>query len=551
MDIDDVDLLGYEYENSLDKKGRKIKGAFYTPPFIIDYILKYTMGNLDVLKNPFVKILDPACGCGYFLIGTYKFLFSKFSISLEKLRLKFSNRPYVIDTSFGQKIVYGNEYWNICNLEYHILKNCIYGADIDPKAVELTIYNLTLVSKTRMNLDNNIVCCNSLIKLDKCFNINNSFRINKFWRRKYDYVIGNPPWVSLSRRFRNNIKKDLIDYYMKEYQGGRYLPNLYEYFIKRSFEVVSLKGRIGFIIPDRFANNLQYVNLRKYILRNYNIIRLGFKIKFPNINTDTMIFIAENSYTPDNKCTIEINNIRSYFVNQIDYMKNPNLEFSYDLEPVNEYIKSIIEDNSIKLGNLCITFTGFIGIKSLITKIRKNKNQIKIIKGENIKKYRILSNYYYEFVDVNIKGGTKDIKKLKNNNKVIVRKTGKSIIAALDNTGYAIEQSLYGIIPDREEISSEYILGILNSKLIQWYYMNFLITNSNSMPHVKKYNLDKIPIKICSKAQQTNIENLIQNMIKCSKYDKRLNIETQINNQVFSIYGIDEKHKKIIESVVK
>ncbi len=84
-----------------------------------------------------------------------------------------------------------------------------------------------------------------------------------------------------------------------------------------------------------------------------------------------------------------------------------------------------------------------------------------------------MSNYYYEFVDVNIKGGTKDIKKLKNNNKVIVRKTGKSIIAALDNTGYAIEQSLYGIIPDREEISSEYILGILNSKLIQWYYMKF------------------------------------------------------------------------------
>ncbi len=90
-----------------------------------------------------------------------------------------------------------------------------------------------------------------------------------------------------------------------------------------------------------------------------------------------MIFIAENSYTPDNKCTIEINNIRSYFVNQIDYMKNPNLEFSYDLEPVNEYIKSIIEDNSIKLGNLCITFTGFIGIKSLITKIRKIRIRLK------------------------------------------------------------------------------------------------------------------------------------------------------------------------------
>nr|WP_278001334.1 TaqI-like C-terminal specificity domain-containing protein [Clostridium botulinum] len=106
------------------------------------------------------------------------------------------------------------------------------------------------------------------------------------------------------------------------------------------------------------------------------------------------------------------------------------------------------------------------------------------------------SYFYYDFRDENIKGGTKDLKKLKYRGKILVRKTGNEIIAAYDAEGIIIEQSLYGIINLKESFSYKYILGILNSQLINWYYKNYLVTNKESTPQLKKYRLNKIPIKI-------------------------------------------------------
>lgn len=96
------------------------------------------------------------------------------------------------------------------------------------------------------------------------------------------------------------------EYYSKNYEGNTYLPNLYEYFIKRSMEILKVGGRFGFIIPDRLASNLQYKDFRKKLLERYNIINVVFEIKFPEINTDTMIIIAENKYSRHNKIKVNV-----------------------------------------------------------------------------------------------------------------------------------------------------------------------------------------------------------------------------------------------------
>lgn len=536
-------ILGYDYENSMSRGWRKKKGAFYTPSPIVDYIIKNTMDNLDVVANPFVKVIDPSCGCGYFLLKAYEFLFNKFVENLENIRKNFSSQVYRISNEHGEQIIYGNEYWSLDNLNYHILKNCIYGADIDNEAVKVTKANLQLISKIKINLDLNIVCCNSLIKVNENFVSNKAEYthndiLSEFWNKKYDYVIGNPPWVSLSRKFKNNINEELIKYYISQYNGNKYSPNLYEYFIKRAFEILNSRGRVGFVIPDRFATNLQYKEFRKHILENYNICRLNFEIEFPGINTDVMAFIAENNHEKNNRIFIDIKNKKEYALDQIEYIKNSNLEFSYERKIENKYIKNIIEKNTYTLEDICLTFTGFIGSKKEMSKTRKNPDQIKILKGENINKYKILSNYYYNFIEKNIKGGTKNPKKLKHINKIIIRKTGKSIIAALDRDGYIIEQSLYGIIPKKTDISTKYILGILNSKLIQWYYVNFLVTNYNSMPQMKKYRLDKIPIKKCSKDKENEIAHLVNSIINSSEVHEKNSTQNELDNIIFELYGI-------------
>lgn len=540
----DSTILGEVYEKSMNKSERKERGSFYTPYFIVEYIVENTLSNLDVKLNPFVKVLDPSCGSGYFLLKAYDILMKKFNENLESIRCKFKDERYIIETENGLKNIYGLEYWQYSNLNYHILKECIYGADLDEKAVELAKINLLGKSGINFDFRNNIICCNSLIRWEKEHKGHGLSYMEKFWKQKYDYILGNPPWVSLSRKHKKSIEENLKEYYSKNYEGNTYLPNLYEYFIKRSMEILKIGGRFGFIIPDRFASNLQYKDFRKKLLEKYNIINVVFEIKFPEINTDTMIIIAENKYSRHNKIKVNVYKKSMYNVEQNEYTKNLNCEFFYYHSSKSLHIKNSIDKNSLLLGDICKTFTGFIGYKEKITSFKLNKNQVEILKGGNIKKFHILNNYYYDFIPCNIKGGTSDIKKLTSKNKIIIRKTGKHLIAALDTKGSIIEQSLYGIICLDERFSPYYILGLLNSKLIQWYYLNFLITNANSTPQIKKFGLDRIPIINSSAVYAKNIEKLVSKLIHQREQNDML--EKKLDEAIFELYNIDYNYRSII-----
>ncbi|MFL0194878.1 TaqI-like C-terminal specificity domain-containing protein [Clostridium sp. WILCCON 0269] len=545
----DSAILGEVYEKSMNKSERKERGSFYTPYFIVEYIVENTLSNLDIKLNPFVKILDPSCGSGYFLLKVYDILMEKFNENLESIRYNLKDESYIVETQNGLKNICGLEYWQYSNLSYHVLKECIYGADLDSEAVELAKINLCRRSGINLELKNNIICCNSLIRWEKKYKEHGFGHISKFWEEKYDYVLGNPPWVSLSRKHKKNIEDNLKEYYSKSYGGNTYLPNLYEYFIKRSMEILKTGGRFGFIIPDRLASNLQYGDFRKHLLENYNILKLVFEIEFPEINTDAMIMVAENKYDKYNKIKVDVYKKSIYSIKQQEYMQNPNYEFSYYYNSRNLHIKNSMRKNSELLGDVCKTFTGFIGYKRKITSSRENQEQVEILKGENIKKFQILNNYYYNFTACNIKGGTSDIKKLTSKNKIVIRKTGKYLMAALDTKGYIIEQSLYGILCVNDNFPPYYILGLLNSKLIQWYYLNFLITNANSTPQIKKCSLDQIPISNCSVEYKMNIEKLVRKIM----YEK-LNaniLEKKLDKIVFDLYNINCDYRNIISKDVE
>lgn len=583
-----IRILGKEYEKAMDKVKRKTYGSFYTPDYIVDYIIENTLSNLNLVDNPFVKILDPSCGVGYFLIKAYDVLKSKFSDNIELIRKKYLKEEYSISVNGKLKKLTGEDYWKKKNLHYHILKYCIYGADIDDEAVQITKANLLSKGVYDLDLSDNIVCCDSLIRWeeDYCFENEEIFtsgkflckyrdinfkstekylnrdellelrNIRNFWAKKYDYIIGNPPWVSLNRKYKKDIDDNLLNYYITKYDGNKYLPNLYEFFLKRAIGLIKNTGRVGFIIPDRFAKNLQYKLLRKELLASYKIVHLAFQVNFPEINTDTMILILEKDYEENSKISINIFNKRQYDIYQKEYLSTEDYEFIYESNSDYKLIKEKVENKSVTLGDISTTFTGFIGDSKKISTEKVTSKQVEILKGENINRFNIISRYYYEFIPENLKGGTKNIKKLACPLKIVVRKTGNKIIAALDTEGYIIEQSLYGIINLREGFSYKYVLAVLNSRLTEWYYSNFLITNINSTPQIKKYGLDRLPIKCCSKEKQTTIEGLVDkisakakkliNEKAANKNDSNMEdkkqlkeLQRKLNYEIFSLYELE------------
>ena len=157
-----------KYEEGLDNKVKKSNGIYYTPKFIVDYILDKTLNYHNILENPCPKVIDISCGCGNLLLEAYDVLYCLLEENIDNLKEK-----------------YKSEYWCIDNIHNHILKNCIYGIDIDKNAIE--ILKKSLIQK------GNYIQEISTIKEE--LNIYCEDGLKKEFDFKFDYIIGNPPYV--------------------------------------------------------------------------------------------------------------------------------------------------------------------------------------------------------------------------------------------------------------------------------------------------------------------------------------------------------------------
>ena len=249
----DADVLGQVYEQYLGiilaqtksgkaklKEGqahRKEQGIYYTPTYIVDYIVKNTVGELlkdkkvDINK---IKILDPACGSGSFLIKAFDYLSRSLSSTEEA-------KQHKIDTQ-------GNY-----SIKTEILKDNIYGVDLDNKAVEITKLNLLLKAAEKgrrlpEEVDVHIRHGNSLIDDETVAGLNAFKWVGDFEEGSFDVVIGNPPYVKA---------RDTKDAESRKYleESGKYktlykMWDLYIAFIERGIRLLKPDGVFGMIIPD-------------------------------------------------------------------------------------------------------------------------------------------------------------------------------------------------------------------------------------------------------------------------------------------------------------
>lgn len=212
-------------------------------------------------------------------------------------------------------------------------------------------------------------------------------------------------------------------------------------------------------------------------------------------------------------------------------------------------------------------FGGLSGLSSKISKMKQNCKQIPVIKGDCIGRYEHRKQYWFEFIRVNLTGRTTDTLKLGSPLKILLRKTGDSLIATLDESGIYPEQSLYFLYNFNHNIKPKYILGLLNSKLLTRYYQEKLITNKSSIAQLKKIHLDILPIRLINfainsdKIRHDKIITLVDRMLvlykqkQATKNDSvrdRINreilvIDEQIDTLVYQLYGLTKEEIKIIE----
>ena len=305
----DTDVLGKIYEQYLgnllkqtpkraklesSKIHRKEQGIYYTPFYIVDYIVKNTVGEYIKTHSPeeirHVRILDPACGSGSFLIRAYKELENYWNDYYSKNKALPKSARNVMQTKFETN----NEESipEFYSTKTEILKNNIFGVDLDPKAVEIAQLNLLLQISERKHklplLQNNINIGNSLIEdpsvSDRAFKWEKVFpEIMK--DGGFDIVIGNPPYVRIQ-----NLEENEINYFSKNFQSAFKNYDIYLLFVEKSLKLLRENGDIGFIIPSKFVNSDYGLGLRNVICESKTLYRfVDFK--------DLQIFGDATNYT--------------------------------------------------------------------------------------------------------------------------------------------------------------------------------------------------------------------------------------------------------------
>jgi len=614
-----VEILGQVYEQFLGRvirltpahqakveekpEVRKAGGVYYTPRYIVDYIVANTVGKLLEGKTPddasALKIVDPACGSGSFLLGAFQYLMDwheNWYINHEPEKWAKGRNPALTLTKDG---------WQLTTAEKkRILVNNIHGVDIDAQAVEVTKLSLLLkvleeetgqlslgFERVLPDLGRNIQCGNSLIGWDYfegqlVIDEVEKERVNPFdWKQAFpevfrqggfDAVIGNPPWGA------EFLKKDEV--YLKEnYEVGKGSTlDSYAVFIERGFVVLSNTGFLGFITPDTFLRKSDLIHLRKFLLTKTSIRELIETGPVFSQVRDTWCLVFTISKSDNHNNPIKHRQI-SRFIKSAE--ERLIIFGSEQWTSENEVSQSIWQGKP----NMIVGYLPNEEAQDLITKIEayprlgELKDCFAISRGEEGSKFNIKSdingNFFMmipkdierfhidEGVKVNQKTLTQTkVEKIYKHPKIWIIRIQKMrwkqrIVSAFDSrNNSSAMKTLQVITSPQDDVSLlKYLSGILSSKLINFWCVNYLADDMN-----QSY-LSNLPIRTIDFTNPTDVKQhdrmvaLVERMLDLHKRTPQTPQEQEslareiavtddaIDRLVYELYGLTEEEIRIVE----
>jgi len=309
----DRDILGNLYEKYLPGKERKKLGEFYTPVEIIDYILtsvgytySYDIENKD--------LLDPACGSGGFLVRSARRLISRYLMKFGK-----ANKIELRNPKNWKEMV-GRLTPDEAKIILDSIKEHIYGLDINPFACHIAEMNMLfqtidLYQKVKEKYKDYELGRFKIYRTDSLeFQTQKQIydythpefleeqdEIGKIKNKKFDFVVGNPPWGGILKREKGTLlDRRLKDIYISAV--GKY--DIYVLFIERGLKWLKEESKFGYIVQNRFLRADYGKKLREYILQTCKvkkIVDFGDTKVFADATNYPAIIILEKGSTEENE----------------------------------------------------------------------------------------------------------------------------------------------------------------------------------------------------------------------------------------------------------
>ena len=218
LEIRNLKQLENYLELLIPKKDRKVNGAFFTPNYIVDFIIDH------LSPKQTDKCLDPSCGCGAFLIGLVDYYQKTFQKTIK-----------------------------------NIVRENIFGSDI----LEYNIYRAKILLSI-------LALQNGEILDESDFNIYHQNSLKADWNNKFEVIVGNPPYVKYQDLTDEN-RKYLIENWTS-IEAGSF--NLYFAFFELGYQLLTINGKLGYITPNNYFTSLAGLPLRQFFMQNKCLTRI-------------------------------------------------------------------------------------------------------------------------------------------------------------------------------------------------------------------------------------------------------------------------------------
>ncbi|MFX1444479.1 MAG: Eco57I restriction-modification methylase domain-containing protein [Promethearchaeota archaeon] len=567
-----LDIFGSIYQRNLSHKEKKILGEFYTPPSVVNYILD-TIGYKNVYGIENKKLIDLSCGSGSFIIQAIKRL-----VYRHMRLLNYEDLSNLAPKEANNVVL------NI--------KEKIYGIDINPIACILCQLNIHYVLFELLEI---IKKFNENYILPK-FNIRNIDSMDLKDYEHYDFIVGNPPYL-----FIRDIpieQRKLIEARNLKTNKGQY--DYYQIFLELGINFLKNGGKLGYIVPDSLLALSYRSIIREYIFNTTKINEIyhtGPKFNVPVVSN--IILSLEKEYDLSKR---EKNLVKIRLLNQQEKqipqktIKKWNFKFLVYLNEADIPILEYLNENFPKLKDLS-KFKGFkIGLsrgaelaktgeivyceecqtyfpvpkkfflcpecKSDLKLANKEKiiySEIPKDKDGNYKKFLFSINRYQikenKFIDISKKGINYKNLDIYYDRIVIRQLSQNSMICAVYDQDFSINsQSFYNlkiVHSPLEEFNHYYLLGIINSQLLSYYFFKSFGSYKKLFPRILIEKIKQLPIKIPETKEEREIAKEITDKVQILLTTYDMNIQHEVDSLIFQIYNINKKNREHISSILK
>ena len=501
--------LGDDIVFNGDKNKRRTTGSYYTPEYIVDYIVEHTVGaRIKILKKELepgmlkdeaalrdflgrLKILDPAMGSGHFLLNASNYVVRE----MTNLPAKY----------FGDDFAAGNDekFWKRKTLEYSV-----FGVDLNPLAVELTKFSFFLAAYSDKK---------SLALYEKKFKRGNSLIDNDIvdkaafhWHKEFsavfensdgfDCIIGNPPYGNLLSR---EEKSHILNHYPdpKEKLGD----NIVKPFINRAWQLCAAEGYVAFIVPKSLVFVSNWCDSRKLLLEKLTLLEIADNGQcFDGVLLEMITFIAQNNHHGRRKIKV----VTHYSPHQKKFLplqKKINLPLKYFSKE--SFIISVMNDKEMELFEkidslsqplikIADIFRGF-SLNNKLLSIPDFENPVKILRGRHIERGRLRG---FDYIDRSLLPKTSaagDIVMQEIVAHIYTPEPHIKLIGALNPQAYPAVNTVTNIkLKADAPVSAEYILALLHTDLINLYIYRMIYINSFRTMHFSGKYAEKVPVPV-------------------------------------------------------